>query len=189
MSKPSFDAIDRTLSAAALRLAASKGWEETSLEDIARSAKIPLTKLKTRFKTSSDLVPVIAKVLDREAFQGKKFSGAPRDKLFDILMARFDVLQKHKAAILSMAAAAKGNRKLFCVLAQTMIEGCYRIVDTAKLDRPRRPILVLGLMALYSSVFWVWCQDKSRDMAKTMAALDRALRLSDKAAPLFNGIF
>ena len=113
-----------------------------------------------------------------------KVTGTPHDVLFDLLMSRFDVLQKHRKAILSMAEAARQDRGLSCALGRATLSGLYRLIDAAQLDSPSRPVLAAGLGAVYGWAFFVWRRDDSRDMAKTMAAIDRALRLSGKAVSL-----
>jgi AcrR family transcriptional regulator len=171
--------------AAALRLAATVDWEKTTLDAVAKAAKIVPATLKKRFAIPCDLVPIIAEEIDREAFKAAgKISGTPHDVLFDLLMVRFDVMQKNRKAVLSMESAARRDRNLACALACATWDGAYRIVDAAKLTTPPRVILAAGLAAVYTCAFIAWRKDESRDMAKTMATLDRALRWAGKAAEL-----
>ena len=173
------------ISAAALHLA-SGGWKTVTLEAVARKAKTPLSTLNKRFASVSGLVPVIAEEVDREAFTlAGKTKGAPQDALFDLLMARFDILQKNRKAILGMSEAARQDRELSCALARATLDGAYRLIDAANLSALPRPLAAAGLAAVYGWAFCAWRKDESRDMAKTMAALDRALRVAGKAATLF----
>jgi hypothetical protein len=57
--------------------------------------------------------------------------------------------------------------------------------EAARLVTPPRPVLAGGLSAVYAWAFLAWRKDKTRDMAKTMAALDKALRMAGKTAMLF----
>ena len=183
-SKSSAD--NAKISAAALHLVAALGWELVTLEAVARRAKTPLAVLKKRFAVSCDLVPLIAEEMDRAALAAVgKIYGAPHDVLFDLLMARFDVLQKNRKAILSIASAARRDKKLSCALARETLEGAYRLINAARLELPPRPVLAAGLAAVYGWAFYSWSRDESRDMAKTMAALDHALRLAGSAAAIF----
>ncbi len=125
----------------------------------------------------------LAAEIDRIAF-AQKFTGSPHDRLFDILMARFDVMQKHRTVIINMAKAARHDRALTLALGRATIDGTYRIIDTAKISNPPRPVLAAGITAIYGWAFFAWQRDTSRDMAKTMAALDRGLRLASKALEL-----
>jgi ubiquinone biosynthesis protein COQ9 len=180
--------IDAQIAAATLRLA-DKGWDKVTLDAVAKAAKIKPAEFKKRFASSAKLAPVIADEIDREAFTGFKPDGKPHDVLFDLLMARFDVMQKHRKAVLYMAEAARTDRALSCALAAATLDGVYRIIESAKLTKPTRPVLALGLAGVYGWGFFNWQRDNSKDMAKTMAALDRALRLTDKAAEIFKPYF
>ena len=165
---------------AALNLAAAKGWKSVTLDAVAKSAKLSAATVKEHASLPHHLIPLIAEMIDREAFK-QKTTGAPHDVLFDLLMARFDILQKHRKAILSMAEAARHDRVLSCALIRATTDGAYRLIAAAALKHaPPRPALAAGLTAIYGWAFFVWRKDESRDMAKTMAALDRALRLSGK---------
>jgi len=185
MTKHEASLDNAKISHAALRLAAAQGWSAVTLEAVAKAAKMPVAEIKQYFRSSADLALVIAETIDREAFAGAgTVSETPHDRLFDLLMARFDVLQKHRKAILSMAEAARYDQSLSCALARATLAGIYRLIEAAKLEVPSRPVLAAGLMAVYGWAFFVWRRDESRDMAKTMAAVDRALRWSGKAVTL-----
>lgn len=185
MPKSASTTDNATISATALSLASAKGWKSATLDAVAKRAKISAAILKTRFKAPHQLAPLIAEEIDRLAFaRAEKPAGEPHDILFDLLMARFDILQKNRKAILSMADAARTDRALSCALMRATADGAYRLIEAANLKKPPRPILALGLIAAYGWAFNAWRKDTSADMAKTMAALDRALRLSGKAAEL-----
>ena len=172
------------IGSAALRLAGEKGWRAVSLEAVAKRAKLPLATVKKHAASVAALVPIIADNIDREAFAALgKPKGAARDVLFDLLMARFDVLQKHRQAILSMAEAAP-DRVMAFALARATMEGAYRLAGAVEVKKPPRPVLAVGLTAVYGWAYCAWRKDDSRDMAKTMAALDRALRLAEQAMKL-----
>ena len=164
---------------AALRLANEKGWQAVTLDKVAKAAKVKIT-----LKSSYDLVGIIAATLDDAAWAAITPQGSAHDRLFDLLMARFDELQKHRRAITSMAKTARSDKKLSCMLGKATIDGVYRLIEKSGLTEPARPILAAGLLAIYGWVFLVWQRDDSRDMAKTMAALDRALGWADKGVTL-----
>jgi hypothetical protein len=150
------------------------------LDKIAKAVKMAPATLRQKYATTAALVPLIAFEIDRQAF-AQKFTGAPHDILFDILMARFDIMQKHRPAITGMAKAARHDRTLACALGRATIDGTYCVIEIVKITHPPRPALAAGIIAIYSWAFLAWQHDSSRDMARTMAALDRGLRLASKA--------
>jgi AcrR family transcriptional regulator len=185
MRKTKTSTDDARIVAAALSIVGGSGWEALTIAAIAKTAKIPAAALQSRFAKPNDLVALIAAEIDREAFASLDSAhGTAHDRLFDLLMARFDILQKHRSAILSMAKAARRDPALSRALASATIEGTYRMIEKSELTLPPRPALALGIGAIYAYAFVVWRKDDSRDMARTMAAVDRALRWADKAMRL-----
>jgi len=181
MSKSNNTPNDAKIASAALHLAGTKGWAKVSLEGVAKATRVPLATLAKRFTNASALIPLIAAEIDRDAFKTVgKTAGTPHDILFDLLMARFDNLQKHRKAILSMSEVARHDRLLTCALARATLEGVYRVIAAARLSKPSRPVLAIGLSTIYGWAFLAWRRDQSRDLAPTMAALDRALRLATR---------
>ncbi len=164
---------NKRLAAAALRLAAARGWDNVTSAAILKEAK-----LKKRALALRDIAGIVVDEATRQALAGRDVSGSPRDVLFDLMMTRFDVLQEHRKGVLAIAHAARHDRGLACVLARKVLAGMQATAAQARRAGVRMPQAVLGagLSALYGYVFWVWSRDTSRDMAKTMAALDRILR-------------
>jgi hypothetical protein len=174
----------------ALRLAAKKDWSLVTLEAIAKEAKIPLPMLKKCFFAPHEIVPVIIREVTREALaKAGKTPGTPRDVLFDLLMARFDVMQKDRKAILSINNAMRYDPALSYVLVRTILESLGTMIDVTKLDMSLRSVLVAKLTAIYGWAFLAWSKDNTRDMSKTMAALDQALRLDEKTMKIFKQCF
>ncbi len=177
---------DASIAKAALSIAAQKGWPAVTCDAIAKQAKIPAAAFRKRFSAPHDVVPVIVEELAREAsVKTKKQAGSEQDVLFDLLMARFDIMQKHKKAVLSIADAALGD----AVLAKAFIRATFESMNAAIETPFFRPALAAGLGAVYAYAFFVWSRDETRDMAKTMAALDRGLRLVGKASEFLRGGF
>jgi len=179
--------VDRQqLSQVILRLIAQRGWNAVTIEAVAKAAKTPASTLKKEFPLPQNFAALLAEEIDREAFASVgKISGAVHDRFFDLLMARFDILQKNRQAVLKMAEAAQRDGMLFRALSCATLEGSYRLIDVAKMNGSSRPFLAAGLTVVYGWTFFVWRTDASRDMAKTMVALDRGLRLAGKASAFF----
>jgi hypothetical protein len=169
-----------------LHLAGQDGWDGVTLGAVARATHTPLGQLKKIYAKTHDLVPLVAEHIDREAFGAASLHNGPPDEiLFDLLMARFDVLQKNRAAILSMAKASRHDRALGWAVTRAAWDGMYRLLEAAHLTTAARPLYATALAAIYGWTFVVWSKDTSRDMAKTMAALDRALKVAAKVHRLF----
>jgi AcrR family transcriptional regulator len=175
---------------AALTLAGSRGWHAVSLADIAAEAGLGILQLYAVFRSKAAILEAFRRRVDEAALGSAADDGEPpRDRLFDMLMRRFDALKPHKAAIAAMArdawseplAALCGAPSLRRSM-RWMLEGCG--VSSAGWSGEIRANLLLGI---YLSVLRVWLVDDSADMMKTMAALDRRLRQSERWLGLTRG--
>jgi len=127
---------------------------------------------------SEELVTAIdEEVLKRAA---KRTEGQEkRDRLFDIIMTRFDVLGPHKAALKSIYASGAADVSL----AVPYLSSQHWMLEAAGIgtDGPAGTIKVAGLGMAYAWVFRTWLDDDDPGLAKTMAALDRRLRRGERA--------
>jgi ubiquinone biosynthesis protein COQ9 len=153
---------------AALRLAASDGWAGLSLDRIAREAGIGLAEFRKEFSSKADILAAFTRAVD-DAVLAKigpaEASFAPRDRLFDVLMTRFEAMAPYKAGL-----------KRIC---ETMHRSLGDSVTHA--EGSRGAIRVPGLIALYARVFDIWLEDDDPGLARTMAALDSRLRRGERA--------
>lgn len=177
MSKKNFQDENAKLAAAVLRLAAAKGWARVTPEAALREAKV-----KRRTLTKKELAAVIvAQILRQALARACAFSGSPHDVLFDLMMARFDVLQENRKGVLAVASAARRDKELALSLARAVLKSMASMASAARqagVGVPK-PLLTAGLSALYGYAFWVWRRDESRDMAATMAAVDRIIQKAE----------
>ena len=117
MSSAMFDPYSRKgrILAAALGCAASKRWAEVTLLDIAEGANLSIGELREEFGSKADIIAGLLRAIDDEVLKRlpKRTEGQEkRDRLFDIIMTRFDVLGPHKAALKSLYAAGAADLAL-----------------------------------------------------------------------------
>lgn len=166
---------------AALELAAERGWSGIALGDVAAASQLSLAEVYALFPGKGAILDAFMRRVDRATLSGLDVSAAEgpvRDRLFDIIMRRLDALTPHRrgvAAIVGdlprdpLAALCGGARLLRSVAWMAGAAG----VDTTGLFGPCR---VNALAVLYAYILRVWLGDEGADKAKTMAALDRALK-------------
>ena len=103
---------------------------------------------------------------------------APRDRLFDVLITRFEIMQPYKPAIRRIRDDL--GRSFGEALAQLRpaLKSQYWMLAAAGINGEggRGLLRVQGLLAIYARVFPVWLDDDDPGLARTMAALDRRLR-------------
>ncbi|HUN49546.1 MAG TPA: TetR family transcriptional regulator [Candidatus Sulfotelmatobacter sp.] len=173
---------------AALELAAQQGWRHTSLAEIAAAAQVPIGELYQQYPSKLAILAGFVRRIDLallNAAAGERGDEAPRDRLFDVIMRRLDLLQPHRqalAAILRDPAAVcglahPGRRSLRWMLAAAGIES----------EGPFGRLRAAGLAVIYADTLRVWLGDESKDLARTMAALDRRLRQAESLIRLLPG--
>lgn len=179
------------VAAAALDQAAEFGWRRVTLADVANRSGLSLAQVLAIAPTRPALVAVIVSEVDRRVAEGGAADpqDGVRDRLFDLLMRRFDALNERRDGILAIvrdgrrdpATIVSGSAHVLRAMAMTLESAG---VSTGGLMGIAR---VHGLAAVYAAAFRAWQADDSTDMAPTMAALDKALARAGMVAERLGG--
>jgi AcrR family transcriptional regulator len=173
--------------AALLTLLAEKPFERIGLADIATAAGVTLAQLRGEFASPLAILAGHIKDVDR-AVLGRDFSDMTeepaRERLFDVLMARLETLAPHRAAIRSLLRSAGRNPPLAMALNRMAVRSQQWMLTAAGLHAagPRGLLRAQGLAVLFGSVLRTWIHDDDTGLARTMAALDRALGRGQRLA-------
>lgn len=190
MAKKATKNIHERVVAAALALAAQKGWEAVTLQAIARRAKIPLHELRDHFEDRYDIIAAWGRILDRSVLENAGAgdeTASPRDRLFDLLMERLDLLNEQRDGAKAILASFKCDPKQAVICLPHLCRSMGWMLDAAGIETGgvKGVAKIAGLTAIYLKTLWVWREDDSPDMAKTMAALDRSLGRAEEWADRF----
>ena len=168
---------------AAFALALERGWRDLSLAEIAEAAGEPLSKVYPVFSSKLAILEGFSDRVDAEmlAEEAEGLDSPARDRLFDMLMRRFDALQPHREALgvilqdqlRDPLATSCGLGRLARSMAATLEAAGFSTTGC------RGVLRIKGLSAIYLSTLRVWLRDDSEDMAKTMAHLDKQLTRVD----------
>jgi ubiquinone biosynthesis protein COQ9 len=165
---------------AAMELAQRRDWGDITLADIAQQAGLDLADLRREFACKSDIVRAFQAEVDAEVLAKAKQAGpeaSVRDRLFDIVMTRFEVMGSYKPALRRIACYMRCRPGEVSLLACSSLASQYWMLAGAgaKMSGAGAAVRVTGLAAVYGKVFQVWLDDSSTSLDRTMAALDRAL--------------
>lgn len=170
---------------AALALAEQRDWGGVTLPDIARHAGLDLADLRREFACKSDILRAFQAEVDADVLA--KYKPGPdqsvRDRVFDILMTRFEVMAPYKPALKRIARHLRCRPGEASALACSTLGAQYWMLAGAGVTLEGAPgaVRVAGLTAIYSRVFKVWLEDATPSHDKTMAVLDRALSNGERA--------
>ncbi|MFP6742328.1 MAG: hypothetical protein VCD33_12005 [Alphaproteobacteria bacterium] len=166
--------------ARALDLAALQGWRHTTLGDVVDAADLTLGEVLAIYPSKASIVSAFVRATDAEVLAGGDGDLAeqpPRDRLFDVMMRRFDALGPHKDAVRSMVGASLGDPVSALCGAFLLRRSMALMLEAAHIGASGMVgiIRIKGLAAIYLAVMRVWLKDDSDDAAATMAALDKRL--------------
>lgn len=170
---------------AALKLALAQGWRDLALADIAAEAKIGLPELAHIFHSKADILAAFERRVDAEVLAAAETEGieseSPRDRLFDVLMLRFDALGPRKPALKRIALDLAGDPMGALSLIRPALQSLGWMLEAAGIDSSglRGAIRVRGLALVWAAAFRVWLND-GEDQARTMAELDKRLRQAEE---------
>lgn len=168
---------------AAVDLAQERDWGEITLADIAQKAGLDLGDLRAEFFCKNDILRAFQIEVDKEVLaKTKRADGSVRDRLFDTIMTRFEVLGPYKPALKRIACYLRCRPGEVSLLACSTLASQYWMLagSGAKLGGAKAAVRVAGLAAIYGRVFRVWLDDSSPSLDRTMAALDRALNNGER---------
>jgi AcrR family transcriptional regulator len=183
---------DRIVDALMAQLA-ERSLEQISLGDVARRAGVTLAELRNEFSSLIAIVGAHLKDIDAKVLSSNMSDMAdetPREKLFDILMRRLEMLSPHKEAVRSLLRSAARNPALAIALNGFALRSMEFMLAAADISTagPKGMVRAQGLALLYSRVLWVWLNDEDPGLARTMAALDRELSRGQRWAGFVNDI-
>jgi AcrR family transcriptional regulator len=163
-----------------MALLAEKSIEQIGFAEIAKGAGVSLSDLRGAFGSTFAILAAFVKQIDRAVLAGDDADMAeepPRERLFDVLMRRIELLAPHKAAVRSLMRSSVRNPGLAVALQGMALRSQQWMLTAADIGAagPRGFVRAQGLALLFASVLRTWVDDDDPGLARTMAALDRAL--------------
>jgi hypothetical protein len=169
----------RRLADAALRALTKKPWREIALADIAKAAKLRLKDLAAIAPAKSSLIGLILRRFGEEMttrYRPDHGAQSSRDKLFDVGMAWFDLLDGHKPAIRSLYDDLRYDPITLLAARGDIIAAAEWLMTLAHADKgPALSLRAAGFAAILGRAISVWLDDDA-GLTKTMARLDGDLR-------------
>jgi len=184
------DTTHRKLIAAAFGLAATTPWRDVSMASIADHAGIPLMEALASFTDKNAILDeAIADVSVKAMAECTAFTedDTVRDRLFALLMARFDAMAPYRDGAANIARGVVCDPvALICRIPHAMA-AMAQMLEAAGVDSSGLigAIRTKGLALVFANSVRVWLGDETEDLGATMAALDRYLGRADMLARQF----
>jgi len=170
------------------RVVAREGWHGVTFARVAEESGESLSDLRGRYPTPVDLLRAHARAVDQAVLEGtvpgQAGFGSARDRVFDLLMRRLDVLAPHRDGVLRMQRDLMRDPLSALLLSPILMASMAWTLEGAGVSTAgfRGALRVQGLAGVWVSVARAWADDESADLGTTMAALDRALDRAERVA-------
>ena len=165
---------------------AAHGWREVTPQEASALAGITADEIATVLPDRWSSLAAFGRRLDRAALAeaASDRDASVRDRLFALLMARFDAAEDHKTAVHLIGEAARRDPRLAAFLLASLSLSTARIARAAGVQTGGwlGPLRVEALAALVAQVSRTWLDDTDPDLAATMKALDTALERAERWA-------
>src|SRR5271166_6218097 len=157
--------------AAALRLAETRGWRDLSLGEIAGEAGVPLAEFRKEFQSKGQILAAFSRAVDQAVIEKFPAPGpdVARDRLFDVLLTRFEVMQPFKAAIRHIREDVGSSLGESLAQMRPALKSQYWMLAAAGISGEGGTgfLRVQGLVSIYARVFSIWLEDDDPGMART----------------------
>lgn len=133
---------------------------------------------QSRFDKIWDLLDA----LDQKTAKAVKprLGGSWREDLFEIVMTRLELAAKDRKTLNALPSELMQNPSQVPRFARRFFSTMRQILKMA--NAPSHPHHVAGLAVLAGSMIDIFLKDTTKDLAKTMAALDRRLDMFERFA-------
>ena len=183
---PAPDDTEIAVIKAAFGLAAERNtWRGLTLEQIADAAGVTLADLRVRFPDKADIPRSLNRLIDLDVLRDtdrEDRDEPPRDRLFDVLIRRFEALAPYRAGI-AVIAGERGGGTPFDLLCDgaLLLRSMAWSLEAAGISAGGWGgcVRVSVLAGLYLNVARIWLTGDPAGLAKTEAALDKALKQAE----------
>jgi len=169
---------------AALTLAGQLGWRLVRLDEIADSAGIDMPTLYRMLPSKTAIIAAYMRRIDEVVAAGgpADVDDPAKDRLFDVVMRRFDALQPDRDGVSAIARDMMTDPAALICLFGNRRRSLNWMLELSGLgsDGFKGRMRARGLELILLSTMRVWLKDDSRDMSSTMAHLDRQLTRVDQ---------
>ncbi len=172
--------LEKKIAEDTLKKLYKKSWDKLTLDDVLDKK----VKKKKIINTKNDLLKNINRYVDNSLIEKTKNieSSSTKDMLFEVLMARFDILQENRISFISIFEALKKSPKKIFKLFPSFLESMIVTAELAKfnVNGVKGAIRLKGLFLVYLITFYSWIDDNTFSLEKTMNALDKNLDQVEK---------
>ncbi len=170
---------DKILEVAVEQIATS-GWSAVNMSVIAEQLHTTIDRVYEVYPSKLYILGDFIRKLDQQTLANiEKFveDETTKDRLFAVIMARFDACAEYKGAISNLRRDALKDPALAMCIMPYGLNSMIWLLEAAglKVDGILGIIRAKIFAAFYLYLVGIWLADETTDMSTTMAAVDRSL--------------
>jgi AcrR family transcriptional regulator len=170
---------------ALMDLASKRPWNEIEIGDIAQAANVSLAEFRDFFPSKGAVLGALSRQIDHQVLEGttEDLAGEPaRERVFDVMMRRFDALGPYKEALRRISQDLQYDLGSLAALNQVALNSQRFMLAAAGIstEGPLGNLKLQGAVLVYANTMRTWLEDDDPALARTMARLDRELRRGER---------
>lgn len=183
------ESIKKKISEAALNLLKSRSWSKIKMKDIFEKAGIKSNSAFFHVKNKKDILVLIQNYFDNQMYENIQDNATSNkhDKIFDILMTRFELYNKHRTAVIKLFNYIINKPDLLIIFIPITFKFLTNVLELSDIssDGIYGNLKAEGLLIIYLMIFLVWKKDDTSGLEKTMTAVDNYLSRGESFINLF----
>jgi ubiquinone biosynthesis protein COQ9 len=174
---------------ALLELVETQGWIDLSFAEIAEKAGVPIAEAHRIYPSKTAVLLGLTRAIDERilnSLSADPLEGTAKDRLFDIVMRRFDVLKSDREAYRRLMRQLPATPGAFAALLCQLRRSLSLSLEAAGISASglKGALRLKGLLAIYVAGLRAFANDDSEDLAKTMAEIDKRLGQAEKISEM-----
>lgn len=174
-----------SLRRALLSLVETQGWTDLSFAEIAEQAGVPIAEAHRIYSSKTAVLLGLTRAIDERilsSLQADPLEGSAKDRLFDIIMRRFDVLKADRNAYRRLMRQLPTTPNAFAALLCQLRRSLALTLEAAGISASglKGALRLKGLLAIYVAGLRAFVNDESEDLARTMAEIDKRLGQAER---------
>ncbi|MBZ6078187.1 TetR/AcrR family transcriptional regulator [Microvirga puerhi] len=170
---------------ALMDLASQRRWDEIEVGDVAKAANLSLAEFRELFPSKGAVLGALSRQIDKQVLEGttEDLAQEPaRERIFDVIMRRFDALTPYKGALRNIFRDLQFDPLALAALNREALNSQRFMLAAAGIptEGPLGTLKIQGAALVYANTLRTWLDDDDPAMAKTMARLDRELRRGER---------
>ena len=163
-----------------MSLVADTPWDDVTMPAVAKAAGVKLETLRATYDSRLDILEDLARRADVAVLKDldpNLEDETIRDRFFEVLMQRLDVLAPYKAGLKVLSKQARRDPVLGLTLYRIVFRSQGWMVMASGLGAGglQGAVRTQAVTMAYLEAMDVWLDDDEPGLARTMAALDKAL--------------